>query len=282
MSGALFTHQYSLDGREREPIDGEWVDVVGHGRCVYDRSLDCWRHPGEVESRTLGFGGRGYRVLDRDPARFLPVAMRTRHGTLRRVAGWNYGGRLGPRRAPKDTAGLPILNLTAVTWEHAPERRIVTVLLPANGRPTRYAVVSLDHESEDDTVARALTLRAPYARGGGSVEVHTLPFEIPRSFPGHLGRWGLSTFALAAVERHTKSQTAKRSQGLQRRVSPRLRFQILKRDGYGCQICGATAADDVRLHVDHKVALAKGGTNDPSNLWTLCAPCNLGKGILDL
>lgn len=31
-------------------------------------------------------------------------------------------------------------------------------------------------------------------------------------------------------------------------------------------------------HVDHKVALARGGTNTAANLQLLCAPCNLRKG----
>lgn len=58
-----------------------------------------------------------------------------------------------------------------------------------------------------------------------------------------------------------------------------LRFLILKRDNYRCRLCGVTAADgpDVRLEVDHITPRSKGGTDDPSNLWTLCFPCNRGK-----
>lgn len=55
------------------------------------------------------------------------------------------------------------------------------------------------------------------------------------------------------------------------------RFAILKRDGYRCQLCGRSARDGVTLEIDHKIARSKGGTNDPSNLWTLCATCNNGK-----
>lgn len=56
-----------------------------------------------------------------------------------------------------------------------------------------------------------------------------------------------------------------------------LRFRIFKRDNYRCQLCGATAQDGVRLEMDHKVPRAKGGTDDESNLWTLCFECNRGK-----
>lgn len=59
-------------------------------------------------------------------------------------------------------------------------------------------------------------------------------------------------------------------------VSPRQRFEILKRDGFKCRYCGATAAQSM-LHVDHVVARAEGGTDDPANLVASCSDCNLGK-----
>lgn len=62
-----------------------------------------------------------------------------------------------------------------------------------------------------------------------------------------------------------------------RQISPRLRFTVFKRDGYRCQICGRSAQDSATLELDHKVAVARGGTDDPSNLWTLCFECNRGK-----
>lgn len=65
-------------------------------------------------------------------------------------------------------------------------------------------------------------------------------------------------------------------------ISARLRFQILRRDSYRCQLCGRAQSDGVRLHIDHKVAVAKGGSTSEENLWVLCEPCNLGKSDLDL
>lgn len=45
-----------------------------------------------------------------------------------------------------------------------------------------------------------------------------------------------------------------------------------------CVQCGKTPADDgVKLHVDHKIPQAWGGTNDRENLQALCAQCNEGK-----
>lgn len=60
-------------------------------------------------------------------------------------------------------------------------------------------------------------------------------------------------------------------------LKPRLRFAVLKRDGYRCLICGKTNEDGVQLEVDHIEAVANGGTDDMENLQTLCFDCNRGK-----
>lgn len=59
-----------------------------------------------------------------------------------------------------------------------------------------------------------------------------------------------------------------------------LRYFILRRDGFRCQICGRSAADEsnVRLEVDHKIPIADWGKTIEANLWTLCSLCNGGKG----
>lgn len=62
------------------------------------------------------------------------------------------------------------------------------------------------------------------------------------------------------------------------KMSPQLRYQILQRDHFRCQICGRTQEDGVKLHVDHIIPVSKGGETVPKNLRTLCDECNLGKG----
>jgi hypothetical protein len=59
-------------------------------------------------------------------------------------------------------------------------------------------------------------------------------------------------------------------------VSRSLRFQVLRRDGYRCHYCGATARD-AKLTVDHVTATALGGTDTADNLVTACDTCNGGK-----
>lgn len=56
-----------------------------------------------------------------------------------------------------------------------------------------------------------------------------------------------------------------------------LRYDVLARDGFRCQICGATADDGYKLHVDHILPVSKGGKTEMSNLRTLCERCNMGK-----
>lgn len=60
-------------------------------------------------------------------------------------------------------------------------------------------------------------------------------------------------------------------------MTPSLRYKILKRDSFRCTICGASAQEGAKLHVDHIIPIAKDGKTVESNLRTLCERCNLGK-----
>jgi 5-methylcytosine-specific restriction endonuclease McrA len=62
-------------------------------------------------------------------------------------------------------------------------------------------------------------------------------------------------------------------------VSKALRFQVLRRDGHACRYCGRTPPE-VKLHVDHVVAVALGGADTPDNLVTACSECNGGKSAI--
>lgn len=54
-------------------------------------------------------------------------------------------------------------------------------------------------------------------------------------------------------------------------------YRIRHRDGHRCQSCGKGVDDGLTMHVDHKVPVEWGGSNDDDNLWTLCSSCNLAK-----
>ena len=59
-------------------------------------------------------------------------------------------------------------------------------------------------------------------------------------------------------------------------ISLKLRYEILHRDRFKCQCCGISSIEST-LHIDHKIPVALGGTNEKNNLRALCDKCNMGK-----
>ncbi len=59
-------------------------------------------------------------------------------------------------------------------------------------------------------------------------------------------------------------------------ITKSIRHEVFVRDNYTCIECGATNKQ-TRLHVDHILPVAQGGTDEMSNLQTLCEACNLAK-----
>lgn len=73
-----------------------------------------------------------------------------------------------------------------------------------------------------------------------------------------------------------------------RGVSGKLRRQILERNGYTCQVCGAGAGEvsgcepdkKCRLQIDHMIPISQGGTDDEYNLRAVCVFYNKDKANL--
>lgn len=82
--------------------------------------------------------------------------------------------------------------------------------------------------------------------------------------------------ALNQVEKNKKRRETKEYQ--RTLMTDSLRYDILRRDNFRCQLCGLSASDGVVLHVDHIIPVARGGKTTKSNLRALCERCNLGKG----
>lgn len=61
---------------------------------------------------------------------------------------------------------------------------------------------------------------------------------------------------------------------LRRLLSP----DVFLTDGYQCVYCKSVGTPENPLEVDHIIPVARGGTNDPGNLQTLCRSCNRAKG----
>jgi len=77
---------------------------------------------------------------------------------------------------------------------------------------------------------------------------------------------------------HTTFAGDKPSKAARKRgeVSPKRKWHVLARDSFTCTYCGRKPPE-VALHVDHKVSVKDGGSDDLDNLVTACDECNLGK-----
>ncbi|MEG3858622.1 HNH endonuclease [Microcoleus sp. herbarium12] len=59
-------------------------------------------------------------------------------------------------------------------------------------------------------------------------------------------------------------------------IPPEVRKYVFTRNKYQCQSCGQTKLE-AELTIDHIIPLARSGSNDISNLQTLCRTCNQRK-----
>lgn len=53
-------------------------------------------------------------------------------------------------------------------------------------------------------------------------------------------------------------------------ISPKVRKEVLERDGHRCIICGS----NYRLQIAHYISRARGGLGKPENLATMCIFCH--------
>ena len=63
-------------------------------------------------------------------------------------------------------------------------------------------------------------------------------------------------------------------------LSGSLRYEVLKRAGFRCELCGISA-DERAIEVDHIHPRKHGGQDDLTNLQALCFKCNANKGARD-
>lgn len=78
----------------------------------------------------------------------------------------------------------------------------------------------------------------------------------------------------------TTTQLSKKNWGKGRGGRPwrRKRLEIFKRDKYTCQSCGVVTTE---LECDHIINTAQGGTDNASNLQSLCKTCHKQKTLLE-
>lgn len=79
------------------------------------------------------------------------------------------------------------------------------------------------------------------------------------------------------AEAHIRCGRWVRHGSLRRHLPQWLRERIIARDGRRCGICGQSIAADDELHIDHRVPVARGGSNDEANLQPAHGRCNRRK-----
>lgn len=124
------------------------------------------------------------------------------------------------------------------------------------------------YESRDKHLSMAEIRRLLGLEAGQQEHLNRRMRDLYRVFEIDKSRTG-ADFAYKLVR---KLDTPLNTEG----ISNRLRAWVLR--DQRCAMCGRTPSEDsVRLHVDHKIPQAWGGTNDPENLQALCSECNEGK-----
>jgi 5-methylcytosine-specific restriction endonuclease McrA len=86
--------------------------------------------------------------------------------------------------------------------------------------------------------------------------------------------------ATAKLERKVKKEKKRRRYEAKRKrskLSTAKKKRVLREAGYTCHYCGEFGG---KLTVDHLVPIAKGGSNELSNLVAACEECNKDKGSL--
>jgi len=76
------------------------------------------------------------------------------------------------------------------------------------------------------------------------------------------------------------TQIYKHRRKTSRYISGTLKYEVLKRARYRCELCGVSASE-IALEVDHIQPRSLGGSNEPSNLQALCYRCNAWKSNND-
>lgn len=191
--------------------------------------------------------GRRFRqeVMDREPA--IVSEMDARRTALRHFL--DYEMRLGPevtaRLGQSSHPGLRQDRFDAI------EREL-------------YDEAVLERPTPQAEITGTVRYRSPQGRNSHARSA-TWTYEDLRQALG-----------LAREEKERLSTTQYLRQRERSLMTPSLRVDVLRRDGYRCRACGASSSD-IQLHVDHIVPVSHGGRTEMSNLQTLCQSCNLGK-----
>ena len=69
----------------------------------------------------------------------------------------------------------------------------------------------------------------------------------------------------------------KELRNISRNIPNAVKYKVLRRDKYTCQLCGKNVPD-AEINFDHIIPWSKGGASDAANIRLLCEQCNKKRG----
>lgn len=161
---------------------------------------------------------------------------------------------------------------TIESWKQKQQEYLETCLLKK--RRNRQYVESLD----DEHAYRFQTIRAQTRYRQQNYIKESYKVNVADDCLGVDWAWLCDRNRLLAKIDYEATLKDYHAKNQRRLMTPKLRQEIKVRDDYTCQKCGKHMPDEVGLHIDHIVPIAKGGKTVPTNLQVLCSKCNGQKG----
>lgn len=232
---------------------GGWIEALRRAGVEYDAYGSKGPTTAEVEADIRRF------------AKATPVSRRTwaefRNWAGRRVSAHSVSRHFGSWHGALTTLDIEVPGQSR-SVKHSDEE-----LLAAIERVWRWArrlPSALDFKKYNERHSDGISMGTIYYRFG-----HARPFLIA------FMNWKRGQITKRDLLLFGKGDRARRTA-----IPPSVRTRVLRAANSTCAFCGRSPANtrDLVMHLDHKVPVSEGGTNDESNLQVLCADCNVGKG----
>ncbi len=204
---------------------------------------------------------------------WLEAAKRPRRELVREVKRAKQAARVNPAQGELVPAPAPVAKEVPVRFsvEFTPEQEarraaLLERLHKLGGAPTDRAELLLE------ALAALVDSRASKGPRGpsASVQIHVHDHGDRMTVVTNRGERELGPTDAGRLK--CDAVICKHGERAKATIPPRIRREVLARDGNRCQVPGCGRIHFLEIH--HMTPRTRGGTNDPANLITLCAACH--------